>query len=44
MSLDAALEATGGKMNADTATYVAHIQHHLQKDWQAKELLKSACI
>ncbi len=40
--LNAALEATGGKMNADTAAYVAHILHHQQKDWQAKEILTVA--
>ncbi len=40
--LEAALKATGGNMNADTATYVAHILHHQNLDWQAKELLKSA--
>ena len=42
VALEEAIKATGGNMNnADTATYVAHILHHQDQDWQAKELLEN---
>jgi tetratricopeptide (TPR) repeat protein len=39
MFLKGAIDATGGKMSADTATYVAHIYYHQKQNWEAKDLL-----
>jgi len=40
LALDQAVKATNGQINnADTATYLAHILYHLDKKWQAKEIL-----
>ena len=42
LALDQAIKATGGNLNnPDTATYVAHILHHRQQDWEAKKILEA---
>ena len=40
LALDQAIKAAGGINNADTATYAAHILHHRERDWEAKQLLE----
>ncbi len=35
-----AFKATGGNIDPDMATYVAHLLHHRQQDWEAKGILE----
>ena len=39
LALDQAVTAAGGKMDPDTATYMAHVLDHQDQKWQAKETL-----
>ena len=41
LALEQGIKATGGLNNADTATYWAHILHHRDRDWEAKEMLEN---
>ena len=39
LALDKAIKGSGGKMDPDTAVYMAHVLYHQGNKWQAKEIL-----